>query len=195
MRAQFPRVGLKHFAHLRYAKEYEAFALLGLMDSYCGAFRFSRLEAAAETYAQPDLIETVFEATGVKRDLIRDFIVSSRELDSFTLFRDRVGQETFDVVSLELLRLQWGSEGIERNLNWHTSSAPAQYAVGILHLDGVNGGVNQEEAVRFFKMAAGQGDEEARKALYSACEQRYPPLACEGVSNRKRGLLDRFFGS
>ena len=55
--------------------------------------------------------------------------------------------------------------------------------------------MNQEKAVEFFKAAAEQGDESARVALYAVCEQRYPPLACEGVPRRKRGLLGWLFGS
>ena len=50
MQAEFPEVEPKVFAHLRYAKEYEASALLGKMDSHFGAFEFSRMETAVEKH-------------------------------------------------------------------------------------------------------------------------------------------------
>ena len=54
MQAEFPDVDPKAFAHLRYAKENEAHALLGRMEGHFGPFAFARMETALEKHMAVD---------------------------------------------------------------------------------------------------------------------------------------------
>ena len=50
MQAEFPEIGLEHFAAIRFGMENEVPALLGRAENHFGAFEYSRLETAVEKH-------------------------------------------------------------------------------------------------------------------------------------------------
>jgi len=50
MQAEFPEIGVEHFAAIRFGKEKEAPALLGRAENHFGAFEFARMETAVEKF-------------------------------------------------------------------------------------------------------------------------------------------------